>query len=412
MKKLFFIFCFALLASHAFSQKGLAFFKKIDLNKDGVITQDELSTNKFSFSDIDKDKNGKITKLEAFKYFKKNKKKTTPPSFEIAQEQEYTTITQTEFCKLAFDYSNEFNGVSTLVLIDGKIVYENYSSEGGIDKPSFLASGTKSFCGVMAMIAHEEGLLDIDEKVSLTITEWQNDPKKSSITIRQLLSLTSGIKAGIKVKSKMPNYLASIQTPAVSKPGKKYMYGAEPFQIFGELMTRKLKDKGLTPLEYLNEKVFEPIGLTYDWWSVSNGNAHLPSGAVLTARNWALFGELIRKEGTWNGKQIISKEALADCFKGSEANPSYGLTWWLNAPVPENNSIYLLKKNLVGIYENPAIPKDLVIAAGKGKQRLYISKEKNIVIIRQANSLNSTEKDGSYFEDNIFLSLLFTGKKP
>src|SRR5204862_4336450 len=50
--------------------------------------------------------------------------------------------------------------------------------------------------GIAAMAAVEDGLLTLDEKVADTITEWKGDPRKGQITIRQLLTLSSGLDPG------------------------------------------------------------------------------------------------------------------------------------------------------------------------------------------------------------------------
>jgi CubicO group peptidase (beta-lactamase class C family) len=67
-----------------------------------------------------------------------------------------------------------------------------------------LASGTKSFAGVLAAAAQEDKILKLDERVSETITEWKSDKEKSKITIRQLLTLTSGLDTG--QNGRPPNY--------------------------------------------------------------------------------------------------------------------------------------------------------------------------------------------------------------
>src|SRR5207249_4935391 len=72
-----------------------------------------------------------------------------------------------------------------------------------------LASGTKSFSGAMLAAAVEDGLLKLDEKVADTITEWKNDQRKSQITIRHLLSLTSGIFGG-STREFSPSYARAV----------------------------------------------------------------------------------------------------------------------------------------------------------------------------------------------------------
>ena len=94
-----------------------------------------------------------------------------------------------EAFKLAADYSHSQHGTGLLVMVRGEVLFEDYAEGWNADKPHLLASGTKSFCGVMAACAVHDGMLTLDEKVADTLTEWKEDKRKSQVTIRQLLSL-------------------------------------------------------------------------------------------------------------------------------------------------------------------------------------------------------------------------------
>jgi len=274
-----------------------------------------------------------------------------------------------------------------------------------------LASGTKSFAGVMAVAAVEDKLLKLDERVADTITEWKTDARKSKITISQLLHLISGIKGG--QLGRPPEYADAIVAEAAFEPGEKFQYGPAPFQIFGEVMRRKLLARKETPLDYLKRRVLDPIGLKVSFWQTgADGNAQMPSGAFLTAREWAKFGLFIKNGGKWNGKQLISQKLLAECFIASKANPAYGLTFWLNAkgagPVEETEESARLpimravdRIGVNGIYEKG--PRDLVMAAGAAGQRLYIIPSLDMVIVRQGRL--------SRFDDAEFLARLLDGKE-
>ena len=98
--------------------------------------------------------------------------------------------------KKAAEYSHSQHGTGVLVMVRGEILFEDYAPGWTAEKPHLLASGTKSFCGVMAACAVHDGLLTLDERVADTLVEWKDDPRKSRITIRQLLSLSSGIDGG------------------------------------------------------------------------------------------------------------------------------------------------------------------------------------------------------------------------
>lgn len=322
------------------------------------------------------------------------------------------TITA-ENLKLAAAHNAANDGISMLVMVDGKIIFEDYPNGGAPNRFHELASGTKSFSCAIAVAAVADGLLKLDERVADTITEWRNDPRKSKMTIRQLLSLTGGQETGGE-SGRVPTYAQALQAPMLYEPGERFQYGAVPFQVFGEVMRRKLEPRKQSPLDYLKARVFDPIGLKVGHWRHgTDGNPHLPSGAMLTAREWAKYGKLIRLGGTWEGKTILPAQTLEECFQGTPQNPAYGLTWWLNRDVSSDlrASIRQLAVGAESLWNVPGVPRDLVFAAGAGEQRLYISRSLNLVVVRQADRiLEALAGQRSGFSGAEFLSLLLTGK--
>lgn len=95
----------------------------------------------------------------------------------------------------------------------------------------------------------------------------------------------------------------------------------------------------------------------------------------MTARHWATFGEFVRNQGRHNGQQLLDPVLLAECFKPTQPqNPAYGLTWWLKQPVSDaliqaNPTL----KEIAALANAAWVPADLVMAAGAGKQRLYVT---------------------------------------
>ncbi|MBK9372314.1 MAG: beta-lactamase family protein [Holophagales bacterium] len=306
-------------------------------------------------------------------------------------------------------YSAAREGISFLVLVEGRVVFEDYPNGGAATRPHELASGTKSFSGVMAAAAVKDGLLRLDERVVDSISEWRVDPRKAKVTVRQLLSLTSGVKTGGE-RGRVPTYADAVAAPLADAPGQRFSYGAVPFQVFGEVMRRKLAPRGEGPLEYLRRRVLDPIGLSAGRWRRGvDGNPHLPSGAALTARDWAKLGELVRLGGRRNGVALLDPEALDACFEGTAANPRYGLSWWLNRPIdrPLALSIPVLRRNAASLWEVPGVPRDLVFAAGAGDQRLYVSRGRSLVVVRQAKGiLRALRGERTGFSDAAFLGLL------
>jgi len=308
---------------------------------------------------------------------------------------------EAERYRLAAECSRENRGVSMLVMKGDKVVFEDAALEFVKEMPWMLASGTKSFVGVMCAAAIDDKLVSgYDEKVADTITEWKGDPRKSKVTIRQLLSLTSGIDAGqIAV---VPTYADSIASPATYEPGTHFEYGPVPFQIFGEVMTRKLKSKDETVKTYLKRRILDPIGLNISHWRAFDDQPMLPQGLMLRASEWAKFGVLLRDRGKWKGKQIVSAKLLDDLLIGSKANPAYGLTFWLNADGigPSGTS----RPGISGDIGTKKVSEtlDVYMAAGAGNQRLYIIPSQDMVVVRF----------GIFggFADRVFISKLMTGR--
>lgn len=270
-------------------------------------------------------------------------------------------------------YSTARRGVSLLVMQRGQVIFEDYPNGGAADRGWELASGTKSFTGIIAAAAVQDRLLTLDEPASETLSEWRSDAMKRRITIHQLLSLESGLQAG--TIGRPPTYADAINTPAEFEPGTHFAYGPAPFQIFGEIIRRKTNGD---PVAYLQRRVLDHLHITpADWRRGADGMPFMPQGAHLTARNWATFGEWVRS----GGGDLVDQHALAQCFVPSHANPGYGMSWWLLRPgliPPGRMSNVDVDASLSQRYGM------IRMAAGAGDQRLYIIPGLDLVVARQA----------------------------
>lgn len=299
----------------------------------------------------------------------------------------------------AAEYSAERRGVSMLVMRGREILFEEYPNEGAQDAAWELASGTKSFCGVMVAAAVQDRLLALDEACADTITEWRGDSRRARISIRQLLSLCSGLRPA--PIGRPPPYAQAIDAPAIADPGEVFAYGPGPYQIFGELMQRKLRAAGRDPdpVAYLHERVLDPeripVGL---WRRGGDGNPLLPQGAALTARAWAEFGRFVLD----GGRGRVDRAALDANFTPSSANPGYGLTWWLLRP----GVIGPVAGMPIDAPEEITSRFDVRMAAGAGNQRLYLLPDQDLLIVRQASGiLAAMLGGGTPYRDGEFLRL-------
>ena len=123
-----------------------------------------------------------------------------------------------------------------------------------------------------------------------------------------------------------------------------------------------------------------------EWRRDRDAKPHLPSGAFLTAPEWAKYGQLLLKDGVWEGETLLDKATLAEATRTiSAVLPGYGLTFWL---LDGNGSE--TRPWLQGGY----------MAAGAGKQRLFVLPAADLVVVRQGESRN--------FDNLEFLEALFS----
>src|SRR5213596_3206233 len=298
-------------------------------------------------------------------------------------------------CVRAAKYSESKRGVSMLVMQNGRTIFEHYANGGSSGGRWPIFSGTKSFWGIAALAAVREGLFKLDDFVSDTITEWKSDPRKSRITIRQLLSQTDGIEGASRLHraSIRDRNAMAIRLPIVAEPGSAFIYGPSHLQIFSELLRRKLHGRATTA--YVESRVLNRLGLSHlNYKKDARGNPLLATGFELTAREWARLGELVLGRGNYHGRQIVPADLLRQAFTGSSANPSYGLTFWLNQQAPIGREADM--ERMLDLPWQSAqwtdvcickdAPADMVVALGSGYQRLFIIPSLSALIVRQGSN--------------------------
>ena len=274
----------------------------------------------------------------------------------------------------ALEYARRHALEAFVVMRGGDVVAESYGGGFTPEKPHPLYSGTKSFWGVTACCAQSDGLLELDEAVGATIESWRDDPWKRRVTLRMLLSLTSGFGFG-GLGSAVPPYARAVAMPLKNEPGSTFTYGGIPLQVFGAVLARKLAARKQTPHEYLRERILHPAGVAVaSWRSLPDGTQPLPTGASLTVADWLRYGRYVLRE----------RAAFEACFQGSSANARYGLGWWLGAT---------------------GAPSDLFYASGSGGQALYVIPSLDLAIVHFG-------KSASYKHDALLKRLFGAKARP
>jgi CubicO group peptidase (beta-lactamase class C family) len=277
------------------------------------------------------------------------------------------------------------HGGSALVVIEGSdVVFAAGQNGHAIDEAQPLHNASLSFWGPLAIAAESEGLLDLDERVSETIEEFADVRWKKDMRIRHLLHYTSGMESGFRqlIQEKPANhYTRALTLAMVAPPGDRFQLGPSHLAVFGEILRRKLAAQSSDPLTYLQKRLLDPIGMKISSWERdADGNVNLAAGATVTAAEWAKFGVLIRNRGVWNGEPVLQASGFEACFLGTEANPRFGMTLWLNVPIsdsardesaPEEKRTFYLREL-----------EDLVVASGYGNQRLFVIPSLDLVVAR------------------------------
>jgi CubicO group peptidase (beta-lactamase class C family)/esterase/lipase superfamily enzyme len=347
-------------------------------------------------------------------------------------------------------YSEECAGRAVLVMKDGAVIFERYANGWSAERPHALASGTKSFAGIVAAAAVSDGLVKLDELVVDTLVEWKDDPRAARMTVRNLLDLSSGLEPesellgrsgyGVKdlgplndiagrlrggAREKAPEdwYGAVLGVPISREPGTVFRYGPSHFYAWGALLSRKLaasERAEKTYWDYMRARVLLPAQVDIPksrFVLDQKGQPNLPGGAHLTAREWARFGEFVRqactveragKDGASERVALVDRNVLELCFAPSKANAQYGLTWWLlngasgtGAQVADG-PLTRQAAQLDAIRDADGKILPIAMAAGAGKQRLYLLPKHGLVIVRFAEM----SRGGTDFDDTRFVTTL------
>ena len=267
------------------------------------------------------------------------------------------------------DYLAEKHSKSFMVLVNGRIVMEEYFNGHNRDSLWQWHSAGKTLIAMITGIAQQEGLLNIDDKVSKYLGKgWTSEPqeKEDLITIRHILTMTSGLEDVQRVDKSTLTYLADA--------GTRWSY-SNVFQILMDVIAAASHQDFDS---YFNVKLRDKIGMDGIW-----NHGLIFSIYHSTTRSMARFGLLALNNGKWNNEQIINTTYFNQSINSSQdLNPSYGYLTWLNGKssymVPEGQTVY-------AGFLVPNAPADMFAGMGAGDQRVYVIPSKNMVVVRMGD---------------------------
>ncbi|ARP83607.1 serine hydrolase [Bordetella genomosp. 8] len=276
---------------------------------------------------------------------------------------------------------------SGVILLDGKEV----AAWGEPDRADLTYSVVKTYIALVAGVAYDQGLLpDVDARIGERLHGIGFDEgNNAKITWRQMLQQTSEWEGTLwDIPDQADRYsTASFGAPAAGSKGD-----ARPLQEPGTYweyndirvnqLARALMYLFERPLpEVFREFIMTPIGASTDWrwvgydnaWVEINGQrmqsvtggSHWGGGMSISARDQALIGNMMLNDGKANGKQVLSKEWLAQMYTPCELAHNYGYLIWLN----EAPKIF------------PELPASSRFQIGAGSSFVWMEKEHGMVAV-------------------------------
>ena len=301
-----------------------------------------------------------------------------------------------------------------LVIRNDKVVCEWYAPGQSAASKHGTASMAKAIVGGLSLaVAMTDGRITLDDPAAKFIPQWRDEPRKSRITIRQLGSHTSGIEdaeADNLPHEKLtgwkgdfwkrldpprdPFTIARDDAPVLFEPGEKMQYSNPGIALLTYAVTASLRNgphKDIRTL--LRERVMRPIGVPDEEWSAGYGQTPVVDGLPLvgswgggsyTARAVARVGRLMLREGDWDGRQLISRDAARQVTRDIGTPGNCGIGWW------NNNEGECAK-----------LPRDAFWGSGAGHQIVLVVPNLNLIAVRNGELIATAASEPSQYHEPV-----------
>ncbi|WP_292943917.1 serine hydrolase [Olleya sp. UBA1516] len=283
------------------------------------------------------------------------------------------------------------NTKSFIILHKGKIAFEQYFNDHALTDPWYWASAGKTLTSTVTGIAQDQGLLNINNKVSDYLgTNWTSETleQEQLITCQNLLSMDSGLDDSLG-DSVVPENLQYI-----ANASNRWAY----HNVYVKLQDVVAAVSNQSWSDYFNENLKNKIGMTGTWITIGDLSVYWS-----TTRSMARFGLMIYTNGQWDNQQIVSEAFLNQATNTSQSiNQAYGYLWWLNG-----KSSYHLPQTQVEFTGEliPNGPSDMYCALGKNDQKLYIVPSKDLVIVRMGEAADDSNFALSSYDNALWEKL-------
>jgi CubicO group peptidase (beta-lactamase class C family) len=279
-----------------------------------------------------------------------------------------------------------------IVLHRGVRIYERYFGALQPQRPHACFSITKSYAATIAATLVHEGALDETKTVSHYLPEMA-DTAYEDATLRQVLDMQIGVEYSEDYADPLADIWAysragglRARRPDFAGPGNYYDYlitlrkSGEHGKSFDyktvntEVLCWVMKRVTGAPLAaLLSDRIWSRIGCEEDGSLAVDSIGVEMGGGGLNAclRDLGRFGELMRCEGAWLGKQVLPAEVIADIRRGSDP-AKFAQAGYTLLPGYSYRNMWWVSHNPLGMFEGRGIH----------GQRLYIAPKAEVVIAR------------------------------
>jgi CubicO group peptidase (beta-lactamase class C family) len=246
---------------------------------------------------------------------------------------------------------DEINNVySMLIVRNGKLVHEVYSPYCQRNTLYWMASITKTVASTLVGIAIDKGFITgVDARVLELLPEHADavaDPGFGEVELGHIMTMSSGLEwfeNGYSYNDPRNSEFQMVDSedwiryvlsrPMQDEPGEQFLYNTGGMHLLSAVIKSV---SGLYIDQFAEEHLFHPLGIyAYQWNRDSTGypcTGGTDGGVGLRSRDLAKFGWLFLKDGTWQGRRIVSREWIGEAtleqIKMSGGHRYYGYNWF------------------------------------------------------------------------------------
>lgn len=264
-----------------------------------------------------------------------------------------------------------------VVLRDGHLIGERYYNGETAEALHDVRSAGKSVTSLLVGIAIDRGrILGVGD----TVSAYWPEAKGSAIgdvALKDVLTMRSGLAAFDENPASpgnedqldaAPDPLAFLlAVPRADPPGTRYRYNSLTAYTAGVVVA---KATGRKMADFARTALFEPLGIRrWSWEADSAGYTKGQGNLSLTARDFAAIGEMVRGEGLYRGRRIVS----ARWIRASLA-PTVGIAG--SDPYADGYGYFWYSK----VLQIDGKPVAVSFASGNGGNKIYVIPSRHMVV--------------------------------